>query len=76
MENLFYLMIAPWLCFVILAIIASALLKQAKKRKGIAFAFGVFVQMFTPDPLVEQTMKMVQVDKRVVTQKQNQKENQ
>jgi hypothetical protein len=70
MENLFYLMIAPWLCFVILAIIACALLKQAKKRKGIAFAFGVFVQMFTPDPLVEQTIKMVQVDERVVTKKQ------
>lgn len=70
MEDLFYLMLAPWLCFVVLAIIAIWLLKFAKKRKGIAFSFGIFIQMFTPDPLVEQTIKMVQVDERVVTKKQ------
>jgi len=70
MENLFYLMLAPWLFFVVLALIASWLLKLAKKRKGIAFAFGVFVQMFIPDPMVEQTIKMVQVDQRVVKRKE------
>ncbi|MCJ8296180.1 MAG: hypothetical protein HRT55_15160 [Colwellia sp.] len=70
MEDLFYLMLAPWLLFVVLAITACWLLKLAKKRKGIAFAFGVFVQMFSPDPMVEQTIKMVQVDKRVIKQKQ------
>ncbi|WP_019026629.1 hypothetical protein [Colwellia piezophila] len=72
MENLFYLMLAPWLFFVVLAITACWLLKLAKKRKGIAFAFGVFVQMFTPDPMVEQTIKMVQVDKRIVKEKKTQ----
>mgnify|MGYP005812451255 CR=1 FL=1 len=70
MENFFIIMLAPWLFFVILAMIASRLIKLAKKRKGIAFAFGVFVQMFMPDPLVEQTLKMVQIDKRVVKQKE------
>ena len=70
MEDLFYLMLAPWLLFVVLAITACWLLKLAKKRKGIAFAFGVFVQMFSPDPMVEQTIKMVQVYKRVIKQKQ------
>ena len=74
MQDLFYLMLAPWLFFAVLAIIASWLLKLARKRKGIAFAFGVFVQMFTPDPLVEQTIKMVQVDKRVVKQKEKEKQ--
>ena len=72
MENLFYLMLAPWLVFVVLAVIACWLLQLAKKRKGIAFAFGVFVQMFMPDPLVEETIKMVQVDKRVITKKEKQ----
>ncbi|KGJ94959.1 hypothetical protein [Colwellia psychrerythraea] len=72
MQDLFYLMLAPWLFFVVLAIAACWLLKLAKKRKGIAFAFGVFVQMFSPDPMVEQTIKMVQVDKRVVKQKATQ----
>lgn len=70
MENFFYLLLAPWLFFAVLAIIACWLLKLARKRKGIAIAFGVFVQMFTPDPMVEQTIKMVQVDKRVASQKQ------
>ncbi len=69
MENLFFLVLAPWLAFIILAIIACWLLKLAKKRKGIAIAFGIFVQMFSPDPMVEQTIKMAQVDKRIVKQK-------
>jgi len=51
------------------------LIKFARKRKGIAIAFGIFVQMFAPDPLVEQTIKMVQVDKRVVTQKKKQNQS-
>ncbi len=72
MENLFYVMLAPWLVFIVLAIIACLLLKFARKRKGIAIAFGIFVQMFSPDPMVEQTIKMVQVDKRVVKQKETQ----
>ena len=75
MENLFYLMLAPWLFFVVFAIIACCLVKFARKRKGIAVAFGIFVQMFSPDPLVEQTIKMVQVDKRVVTQKKKQSQS-
>lgn len=69
MEDILFIMLAPWLVFVVLAIFACLLLKLARKRKGIAFAFGVFVQMFTPDPMVEQTIKMVQVDKRVVKKK-------
>jgi hypothetical protein len=69
MEDMLFIMLAPWLVFVVLAIFACLLLKLARKRKGIAFAFGVFVQMFTPDPMVEQTIKMVQVDKRVVKKK-------
>jgi len=75
MESLFYLILAPWLFFVVFAIIACWLIKFARKRKGIAIAFGIFVQMFAPDPLVEQTIKMVQVDKRVVTQKKKQNQS-
>ena len=51
MEDMLFIMLAPWLVFVVLAIFACLLLKLARKRKGIAFAFGVFVQMFTPDPM-------------------------
>jgi hypothetical protein len=66
MEEFLYLALAPWLVFVVFAILANLLIKFAKKRRGIAIAFGIFVQMFIPDPKVEQTIKMVQVDKRVV----------
>lgn len=70
MENLLFLMLAPWLVFIVLAIIACWLLKMAKKRRGIAIAFGIFVQMFSPDPMVEQTIKMVQVDNRIIKRKE------
>jgi len=70
MENLFFVMLAPWLVFILLAIIACWLLKVAKKRRGIAIAFGIFVQMFSPDPMVEQTIKMVQVENRIVKRKE------
>ena len=72
MENLLFIVLAPWLAFIMLAIIACWLLKLAKKRRGIAIAFGIFVQMFSPDPMIEQTIKMVQVDKRIVKQKAKQ----
>lgn len=70
MENLLFVMLAPWLAFILLAIIACWLLKLAKKRRGIAIAFGIFVQMFSPDPMVEQTIKMVQVENRIVKRKE------
>ncbi len=70
MENLLFLLLAPWLVFIVLAIIACWLLKLAKKRRGIAIAFGIFIQMFSPDPMVEQTIKMVQVDNRIVKRKE------
>ena len=66
MEKFLFIVFAPWLTFVVLAIIACCLFKLARKRKGIAFAFGVLVQIFMPDPQVEQTIKTVQVDKRIV----------
>jgi hypothetical protein len=66
MEDFLYLALAPWLVFVVFAILANLLIKFAKKRRGIAIAFGIFVQMFMPDPRVEQTIQMVQVDRRVV----------
>jgi hypothetical protein len=64
MYQTFCLVFAPWLVFVILAIFASLLLKFAKKRRGIAIAFGVFLQLFLPDPMVEKTIETVIVEKR------------
>lgn len=38
--------------------------KWAKKKKGAAMAFGMLVQMFLPDPKVEQTIEMVVESKK------------
>ena len=66
MEDFLYLALAPWLVFVIFGICANILIKFAKKRRGVAVVFAVFLQMFLPDPTIENTIKMVQVDKRIV----------
>jgi len=66
----FYLALAPWLVFAGLSLIAIILMKLAKKRRGIAIAFAVFVQMFTPDPLVEKTIAMVVSEKRAIKKQQ------
>jgi len=66
----FYLALAPWLVFAGLSIIAIVLMKFAKKRRGIAIAFAVFVQMFSPDPLVEKTIAMVVSEKRAIKKQQ------
>ena len=74
MENILtydlYLALAPWLVFAVLSILAIILMKFAKKRRGIAIAFAVFVQMFSPDPLVEKTIAMVVSEKRAIKKQQ------
>ena len=74
MEHLLFIVLAPWLTFVVLAIIACWLVTLERKRKSLAIAFGVLVQMFMPDPQIEQTVKAVQVDKQVVKRTAKQKE--
>ena len=70
MENAFYIVLAPWLVFVMSALIAKLLIRFAKKRRGVAIAFGVLVQMFSPDPYVEKTIETFIVEKREVKKQQ------
>lgn len=70
----FYLALAPWFVFVGLSFVAVILMMFAKKRRGIAIAFAVLVQMFSPDPLVEKTIAMVVSEKRNI-KKQQEKED-
>jgi hypothetical protein len=75
MENFFrydlYLALAPWLVFAVLSVLAIILMKLAKKRRGIAIAFAVFVQMFSPDPFVEKAIAMVVSEKRAIKKQQD-----
>jgi uncharacterized membrane protein len=66
----FYLALAPWFFFACLSVLAIILMKFAKKRRGIAIAFAVFVQMFLPDPFVEKTIVMVVSEKRAIKKQQ------
>ncbi|MFT5759109.1 MAG: hypothetical protein ACI9LM_003863 [Alteromonadaceae bacterium] len=56
----------PWVIVFILALIASKLMKSAKKRQGSAVAFGALVQMLTPDPYAERTIEMMVVEKKQI----------
>jgi hypothetical protein len=75
MENFFtydlYLALAPWLVFAVLSVLAIILMKLAKQRRGIAIAFAVFVQMFSPDPFVEKAIAMVVSEKRAIKKQQD-----
>jgi hypothetical protein len=66
----FYLALAPWLVFAVLSLLAIILMRLANKRRGIAIAFAVFVQMFSPDPFVEKTIAMVVSEKRSIKKQQ------
>lgn len=66
----FYLALAPWFVFAGLSLLATILMKLANKRRGIAIAFAVLVQMFSPDPFVEKTIAMVVSEKRAIKKQQ------
>jgi hypothetical protein len=48
--------------------------KTCAKAKKSSLCFGVLLQIFMPVPQTEQTVKAVQVDKRVVKRSAKQKE--
>lgn len=62
---------SPWGVFIIFALLAKKLLNSANKRRGMAVAFGVLVQMFLPDPQIQKTIETVIIQKQVVGKKQN-----
>jgi len=58
------IVLLPWLIFILFAFLASILIKLAKKRRGVAVAFGVMAQMLLPDPQVEKTIETMIVTER------------
>lgn len=67
------IVLLPWFSFIFFALCAKKLLKYAHKRKGIAVAFGVLVQMLLPDPQVEKTIETVIVAEKKVVKRQDDK---
>jgi len=64
------LALLPWVIFCVIAVAAIKLVKSAKSKKSLAVCFGVFVQMFSPDPYVERTIEMVTIEKKTVKKQQ------
>jgi hypothetical protein len=66
--------ISPFYFWIILAIVILIFIKLvswAKQKKTGALALGIFIQMFTPDPYAERTIKVVQEDKKETKKQQD-----
>lgn len=72
-----YLPIIVCLGFVLTVLLFWVLYQWAKKQKGAALAVGLFIQMFLPDPKVEQTIEWVSEKKEKAgeSQKDNESEH-
>mgnify|MGYP001108089144 CR=1 FL=1 len=57
--NAVWLPLIVWLVFVCLLAFFLLMYHWARKKKGAAMAFGMLVQMFLPDPKVQQTIEFV-----------------
>ena len=65
-------LLLPWLILVISVLVFFKLIGWAKKKKTSAMVFGALVQMFMPDPYVERTIKVVQEDKKKISESEDQ----
>lgn len=70
-----FIMLSPWLIFILLALVAKFLIKSAKRRCRTAVAFAAFSQMLLPDPQIEKTIEMIVEIKRSVKVTEEDEEN-
>ncbi|MDP5030297.1 hypothetical protein [Paraglaciecola sp.] len=54
-----YAELKPWIIIFIFIWLCLKLVTLARERKGIALAFGIFTQMFLPDPKAQQTIEAI-----------------
>ena len=66
-----YAELKPWIIFLIFIWLCLKLVTLARKRKGVALAFGIFAQMFLPDPKVEQTIEAIVQRKEDIKKQQD-----
>ena len=59
-----FLPLVVWLVFVCLIGFFILMYRLARKQKGAAMAFGMLIQMFLPDPKVQQTIECVSESKQ------------
>lgn len=66
-----FIMLSPWLIFILLAFVAKFLMKSARKRGSTAVAFGAISQAVLPDPQVEKTIEIVVQSKRAIKENED-----
>lgn len=66
-----YVELKPWIIFLIFIWLCFNLVTLARKRKGVALAFGIFAQMFLPDPKAQQTIEAAVQRKEEVKKQQD-----
>jgi hypothetical protein len=78
MENSYNLFLPLLVCLGFIALLGffCLLYKWARTHKGAAMAFGMFVQIFLPDPKVQQTIEIVSESKQEQKAKSGQFRNQ
>lgn len=60
----------PWISLLVVIGFFSKLTGWARKRKGAAIAIGLLVQMFIPDPKVQETIQVIVKQKQQQVKKQ------
>jgi hypothetical protein len=66
-----YTELKPWIIFLIFIWLCLKLVTLARNRKGVALAFGIFAQMFLPDPKAQQTIEAIAERKQEVKKQQD-----
>ncbi|MBV1909041.1 MAG: hypothetical protein KUG78_06935 [Kangiellaceae bacterium] len=71
-ESLYSLFVTylPWIAIAVLILVFGKLLFWAKNKKTGAIVFGVLIQMIMPEPYAERTIKVVQEEKKVSKEKE------
>jgi hypothetical protein len=74
MDELYEILYAllPWICLLAVLGLFNKLVSWARKRKGAAIAVGLLVQMFIPDPKVQETIQLVVKQKQQQVKKSEQ----
>lgn len=61
----------PLIIFLLFILSSLKLVTWARQRKGLALAFGIFVQMLLPDPKAQQTIEAIAQRKDEVKKQQD-----
>jgi hypothetical protein len=63
--------LAPWFGLLVFVLLSTKMIDWARHRKAGAIAFGLFVQMFLPDPRAQITIESVVERKQEVKKQQD-----